>query len=336
MPHIHIISATGTALRRLVAKHTAELEASGFEVSRQEGGEWGELIAANAGGGLFGSRNAVVVESAERLGELPERYAPMLEGPDADNVLLLICGSKSADDDDSDGGDGSGEKKRSQLPVSKSLLAKCTHTKAPPAPSPWSRERDDIVIAAASKHGVKPSSDSVAMLKERFDDIDELEREAEKVASYCAASGEKKMTAEHVSVLCFADGERDAFNFVDRLCSGDATAVLSSMRLIADKISDAGFFMPFLSMLHNRMRLALYEASYGREATAITKALGARDYALRHARKAAAAYSGEGIERFMIDLFSIVAGSRAAEGSDRMDLSRGFETAVMDLLSAKR
>jgi hypothetical protein len=69
MPSLLLISASGTAQRRLLEETVADFEKKGHVISgRQEGGEWSPLLSDNLSGGLFDEKRLIVVESASLLG----------------------------------------------------------------------------------------------------------------------------------------------------------------------------------------------------------------------------------------------------------------------------
>ena len=90
MPSLLLISASGTAQRRLLEETVADFEKKGHVISgRQEGGEWSPLLSDNLSGGLFDEKRLIVVESASLLGPFPENLDAMVEA-DSSVVILLI------------------------------------------------------------------------------------------------------------------------------------------------------------------------------------------------------------------------------------------------------
>ena len=312
MPHLHLLIAAGTAQRRLVASELEKLTKKGYTLSsRQDGGEWGRLLTENSGGGLFSEKSVVVVEEAEKLGPLPEQLVPLLEAGDSSVIILAVC--------------------KSETPalVPKTHLGSCTVTKAS-EPSPWSRERDDIVNGAAKKHGVTVARDALMLLKELFEDCGELEGETEKLALFClhrkktdprAASG---ITAADVESLCLSDGSRSLLKLLDGLCSGKYAECLVSLEYLKE-----GELLPLVSALYNRFRLAFYAAAFPVERELFSKALGARDYAMRMADGAARLYGKVRLMNFLVGLMRINANEKSGMGASWHDL----DILVTDLLS---
>lgn len=307
MPHLHLITGTGTAQRKLLAEEIAALTAKGYVLaSRREGGEWRSLLTENRGPGLFDERIVLVVDEAEKMGLMPENAAPLLEKQGASVVILLVA--------------------KSEVPaiIPKNLLDKCSHSKAE-APSPWSRDRDDVIRDAARKHGVTIPRESAVLFKELFDDAGELASEAQKAAWFCAASGRREVSREDVESLCLSDGSKSTLKLLDGICAGQAKESLSSLGALMKD----GELLPALSALHNRMRLALYYSAFPREREKFAKAIGAKDYASRQAGQAASVYGKEKLLKFITGLLRINANEKSGMGASWRDLN----VLVIDLLS---
>lgn len=327
MPHVYIVSANGGAQRTLVERAVSGYTKKGYEVVRQEGGVWGDLLTQNLGGGLFDERSVIVVEAAEKLGDLPLSFAATLEGPDAPCVLLLVCKartarSNSADQDEQETDDSSDQTEASAnaIPVPKQLLDKCTLVKAPPVPPPWSKERDRIVISSAKSFGISASGDVVAVMKELFDDIDELANETAKVAQYCAYMGRRSISLADVQDLCLADGARDMLQLTDGLCDGKRDLVL----MLIGRLSKSAELQVILASLHNRFRLAAYI-----DHQEILAQIEASDHAKRMAASALRSYGRQKIVRFLAGIIEMTMSSRSGIGDGWRDL----EIAAIELMS---
>lgn len=329
MPHIYIVSANGGAQRKLVERAVAEHTKRGYEIVRQEGGVWGDLLTENMGGGLFDERSLIIIESAEKLGDLPMSFADTLEPPDASCVLLLVCRSSRstktrADDDDDDvesdahasGSDTETERSESAIPVPKALIDRCTLVKAPPIPPPWSKERDGIVIAASRPFGVKMQNDAVSILKELFDDIEELEAESAKVAQYCALLKKGNVGSEDVRDLCLPDGARDMMLLIDGICENRIDQVLT----VLERLSKNEPLLRILTAVYNRFRIAMYSVIFHNDFGAISRELGAGDYAVRKAETAGRTFGRAAILRFMAGLIETAANERSGIGDGWKDM----------------
>ena len=309
MPHVHVLAAGGNAQRRLLEGTLEKLAAKGYDdVKRQEGGDWPSLLTENGGGGLFGERRAVVVDEAEKLGLLPERYAPLLEPAGAETLILLVCKSESA------------------IPIPKPLLAKCTVAHAA-EPSPWSKERDEIVVAAARRHGVSAGREAVSLMKELFEDTGELASETEKLALHCVVAKKREIARGDVEALCLSDGGKNLLKLLDGICAGKEQETLAAL----EGLRKSSELLPLLSAIHNRIRLALYFAAHERESRLFARALGAKDYAARQAETAARIYGKPAILRFVIGLVAINANEKSGRGAQWHDL----DLLVVELLSSK-
>jgi DNA polymerase III delta subunit len=310
MPHLHVVSGSGAGARRLLSEVTAALEAKGYaDVRRQEASDWGTLLTENSCRGLFEDNSLVVVEEAEKLGALPEKFAPMLEGPDALAYIVLACKSENA----------------SIIP--KKLADRCSFSKSA-SPPPWSRERDELILASARSRGIGVSKAALTLLKELFDDMGELASESEKVASFCKILGRKEISPAAVGDYCLSDGSRSLLKFLDALCAARGADSLEALSELAVH-SLRSELTPILSALHNRFRIAMYFALYPAERAVFSRALGARDYAARQAETAAKKYGAARLRDFVTGLVRITSNERSGQSAGWFDL----EVLVIDLLS---
>jgi DNA polymerase-3 subunit delta len=307
MPHLHVVSGSGAAARRLLAEVTAGLEAKGYgDIRRQEASDWGTLLTENSCRGLFEDNSLVIVEEAEKLGALPEKFASMLEGPGALTYIVLACKSENASI------------------VPKELAEKCSFSKNA-SPPPWSRERDELILKSARSQGVGISKSAVLLMKELFEDMGELASESEKVASFCSILRRNEISSSDVGDYCLSDGSRSLLKLLDSLCaarSADTIGALSELALRSE-------LTPLLSALHNRFRIAMYFARFPAERAVFSRALGARDYAARQAETAAKKYGPERLKNFVTGLIRMTSNERSGQSAGWFDL----EVLVIDLLS---
>lgn len=323
MPHIRVISAGGSEQRRLVESTLAALKKQGYsDVRHQDCGDWGELLTENVGGGLFDERSVIVVEGAEKMEMMPERFEPMLEPPGSFCVILLVHSTKQEADEDE------AQSSRRPIPIPKALLAKCVVEKGEKAPAPWAKERDDAVIASVRSNGADIDRDAVVMLKELCSDMAELRSEASLLALRCVLAGRNKVTAADVAEFCMSDGERDLLAFLDGLCERDVKRVRSAFAGLERK----GDLIPLLAALHNRMRIAYYQASYGDAAHGFVKAIGASPYASKSAERAVREYGKSGVLRCVMEVIRISVNERSGAGAGWKDL----EMLVLGMLASKR
>jgi DNA polymerase-3 subunit delta len=308
MPHLHVVSGSGAGARRLLSEVTAALEAKGYgDVRRQEASDWGTLLTENSCRGLFEDNSLVIVEEAEKLGPLPEKFAPMLEGPEASSYIVLASKSDNIS------------------LISKKLADRCSFSKSV-SPPPWSRERDELILESARKQGIGVSKSAVMLMKELFDDMGELASESEKVASFCSILRRKEISLSAVGDYCLSDGSRSLLKFLDALCAArgvDSMEALSELAVHSD-------MTPLLSALHNRFRIAMYFALYPADRAVFSRALGARDYAARQAETAAKKYGAARLRDFVTGLIRITSNERSGQSAGWFDL----EMLVLDLLGS--
>jgi DNA polymerase-3 subunit delta len=255
------------------------------------------LLTENRGGGLFDEQRAVVVEGAEQLGLMPDNLAPLLEEKSAAVVILLVLKSETP------------------VIVPKELAPRCSRSKAE-EPSPWSKDRDDIVRDASRKHGVTFSRDGTALIKELFEDAGELASEAEKLALFCATTCRKEVSSQDIEMFCLSDGGKSTLKLLDGICGGKVAQSLSTLEVLSRNAE----LLPTLSALHNRVRLALYAAMFPKERGIFSRALGARDYASRQADQAASIYGGAKLLEFVVGLIRINVNEKSGMGASWRDL----------------
>ena len=299
MPHLHVISGSGAAVRRLLAEETAKLERDGYEdIGSAETGDWGALLSENSGRGLWSDKSAVIVEEAERLGPLPLRLVSMLEEHGADNVILLVC------------------KPEGPSIIPKEAVGRVAFSKVS-SPPPWSKERDEIIYGEIKKFGIGISRQPLSILKEMFEDIGELAAEAGMVARVCSQRRAREITAADVEELCLSDGSRNLLKLLDGLCAGNCADCMASL----EDLSARSELQQIIAALHNRFRLAMYLAMFSEERGSVIRALGAKDYAVRNAEAAVRIYGAARLAKFVTGLVRITSNDRAGRGSGWRDLS---------------
>lgn len=319
MPHLILISASGTAQRRLLSKVLDDLASRGFsEPSVKSGGEWSDILTENSGGDLFEDKSATVIEEAEKLGELPERYAPMLEPPTSSSVIVLLARprARAAAGDDDGGDESAAPQEASGSIIPKPLQRLCTMIKPPQAPPPWSKERDALVRSTAAEYDAAAEQSAIALLKDSFEDMSELESETRKLAAYVRGGGRKKITADDAAALCLDDGSRDLMQFLDAVCDGRAETAMRALSELERHFDT----IPLLAALCNRLRPAMYMASYGDRADQLLQAIGTSDYAARQASSAVRNYSARAITDIMVSAFRISADERSGRGAGWRDI----------------
>ena len=307
MPHLIVIEGhegqrrqleeTLTALTREDRQVSGKFDADGTFL------DWRALLERVGSRGLFSAREAVVAEGCEVLGAFPDGLAGSLEGPEADAVIVATFG---------------GEAKKV---FSKEVLAlkKVRFLKAEASVPPWKRK--DWLLKLAQEKGWRLAPDAALLLGESIESTEELRSELAKLALY--ADG-REIALTDVRALSFDEGGRALLTFLDGVCAGNAPDVARALsRLSRDPL------LPVLTALCNRLRPALYIASFpGNEAQAAAAAGANREYAMRMARGALRLFRAEAVKDFMLRAvrLSFAEKTSVAQGWP------GFELIVWDLI----
>jgi DNA polymerase-3 subunit delta len=303
-----VIGAAGTSQRRLLSETLRGLQAEGFSPSgRPEEADWQELFSSLRTGGLFAAKRLFVVENALRLGPFPEELLPYVEGEGSESALVLVF-------------DGDYRKN-----LGKELLGKAVVVKAPAVP-PWGARRVAWVRKAARDEGVDLDGAAAALLAEWIDDAEEIRAQLPKLA--LAARG-GPVDVGLVEALCLDEGGKSLLRLLDGLCRGREVDVLAALRILQEEPS----ILPVVTALHNRLRLALYQALLPPgEARRILAALKARDYATRVAGEAARRYGPEALKKAVAGLIALNAAEKLGRGRGW----NGLTLLLLELLGAGR
>ena len=302
MPSLLLISASGTAQRRLLEETVADFEKKGHVISgRQEGGEWGPLLSDNLSGGLFDEKRIIVVESAHLLGPFPENFDTMVDA-DSPVVILLIYESDPA----------------KIFPPH--TLEKCTVLKAAPFPR-WPRERMMWTTDLAGKMGINIDREAVSLIIELTEDPEEIRRQ---LLSLSMLKKGRSVNLSDVESMCLDDGTGNLLKLLDGLCSGDHVKTVRSL----NAVSKNGDLIPLVSAIHNRMRLAWYASMHPGKGALFAQSLGAKNYAWTMAGNAARKYGAGPIGRFILGLIKINIDEKSGTGSGWA----GLETLVIELM----
>jgi len=91
LPYFIALTGSGSSQRKLLSGCLSELRDRGFDsVERFSGESWQDLFDISRTGGLFVERRAIVIESADALGPLPEGLFEEVTGPESGVVFLLV------------------------------------------------------------------------------------------------------------------------------------------------------------------------------------------------------------------------------------------------------
>ena len=308
MPRVVVIGAAGTSQRRLLSETVATLVGQGFSVEgRPEEGDWRELFSSLRTGGLFSEKRLFVVEEAVRLGPFPSELLPFVEGEGAPSALVLVY---------------EGDLRRTP---GKDLVERAWVVRGESVP-PWGSRRVAWVREAAREARVDLDGAAASLLAEWIDDAEEIRAQLPKLA--LAAEGGRVGTPI-VEALCIDEGGKSLLLLLDGICRGRASDVLRGLTVLSREPS----VLPVVTALHNRLRLALYQALLPpQEAGVVLSALKAKDYASRVAAEAARLYGAEALKR-------TVAGLIALNAAEKMGRGRGWNglcLLLLELLASPR
>lgn len=297
MPELRLVVATGTAQRRLLEETSRELEKNGYTISaRQEGGEWQPLLADNMSGGLFDDKRCIIVEEAETLGALPEKFAPMIKN-DASVIIVLVYSSEPT-----------------KL-IPKEILKNCKTVK-PAAYPRWASERQRWAENLAREMGVTLAKDAAALIVELTEDPEEIRGQ---LVTLSALKRDSAISVSDVQQFCLDDGSNNLLRLLDGICSGDCVTAIKTLNAM-QKTAQSGDLIKLTSALHNRFRLAMYGAIYPRLASNFKQALGARDYAWRLAQDAARRFGAKAVFRFVLGILKLNAGEKSGTSNGWKEL----------------
>lgn len=233
MPHFIVLTGSGSAQRRLLADCIAELKGKGFDSTEKFSGEsWNDLFDISRTGGLFEERRAVVVESADLLGPLPEDLFEEVTGSESVVVFLLVM-----------------EKDPSKtLPPE---LSKRVSFRKPQIIPYWLNSRVQWLEREARSRRIKTTPKALHLLAEFIEDPEEMSVELDKLG---LASGGGVVDEDLVKALTVDEGGRQMLALLDGLCKGDTKTVIEALSCLRGRDEP----LRILSALHKRMRVAMY------------------------------------------------------------------------------
>lgn len=340
MPRLIVIDGH-EGQRRQIQEALAELERAGWPLTGkfEAGGDlpdWRALFERSMSRGLFADREAIVVESAELLGPFPDELATHIEGEGAACVVIAASspGKTSSDTkkkasakEEEDEGDAVPKaQKRGGVKGSFSKavvdMGLVTFLKGEAAVPPWKRK--DWLLALAREKGLSLAPDAAALLGESIESQEELRSELEKLGTW--ADG-REIRASDVRALSFDEGARAQLTFLDGVCQARPRDVARSLRHLR-----LAPLLPILTALCNRLRPALYMASFPKAKDQAMRAIGmgqGKDYALRMAQGALSAFGPAAVRTFMLAALRL----SYLEKGPRAEGWPGFELIVWELMS---
>lgn len=303
MPHIIAIEHSD-AQRRQLSEKLKELSKDGWPLNgryeAQAFGTWEKLFETVITPGLFVQREAIVIESAEALGDFPEALASLVEDEKADCVLILIFGV--------------------ELKTLKAIKNSIELIKPEAQIPPWERPKWLMTLAKESKFTLE--SDAAQLLADSVESQEELRSEIEKFALY---SGGRNIKVEDVENLSFDEGGRSLLIFLDGLCAGNASDVSRALKYLRNEP-----LLPTLTALTNRLRPALMLSCFNnRYSDDVLKMLGTKSYAAKKAQAALKNFGADKIKIFMANAarLSYLEKTNMAEGW------QGFELIIWELMT---
>ena len=311
MPNFYIISASGTTQRQMLETVLEELNKKGYtEGTRQEGGEWSEIISDSLSGGLFDDKRYILVESATLLGELPEKYEKFVStSPDESVAIILVYGDDA--------------KATHTKFFSKEILKSCNISK--PAPFPvWANERVVWVLNRSRELGINMARDGAQAIVDSLDSPEEIAAVLQNFRGF-----DKPITQQLVSDLVLDDGSKNSLRLIDSLCMGQVTTCMKAFHALAKDDSQATMIQT-LAMLENRLRLCLLAKEPDNQVYA--RAVEAKkNYAWKMARACAAKYSAQSILKYLSRIIAISVTEKSGTGGGW----QGFELATAEFLAGK-
>lgn len=319
MPRLIIIEGQA-AQRRQLAEQIKNLEKDGYALTGKfEAGmhfsDWRSLLEAADTPGLFVEKQIIVCESAELLGEFPEKFADNLNAQDDKDALSVIIAAFSGD-----------FKKifAKEILNSKKILFLKAEAEVPP----WKRKEWLLNIAKENKFKLDP--DAAALLSEFIESQEELRSVLYTLGNY-ANKKNIKINVQLVRALSFDEGSHVQLTFLDGVCQAKYKDVSASLKYLKRDPS----FLPILTALCNRLRPALYIALFPKNSDEALKAIGVKNpsaYAVKMARSALARYGANAIKIFMLKAarLSYLEKTQDSEGWD------GFELILWELMMSKR
>lgn len=307
MPHFIVLTGTGSAQRKLLADSIAELKSKGFDSTERFSGEsWQDLFDISRTGGLFEERRAVIVESAELLGPLPEDLFEEVTGPGSAVAFLLVM-----------------EKDPSKILPSE-LSARISFRKPQVIPY-WVNSRVQWLEREARKRRIKATPKALHLLAEFIEDPEEMSVELDKLG---LASGGEVVDEDLVKALTVDEGGRQMLALLDGLCRGDTKAVIEALSCLRGRDEP----LRILSALHKRMRVAMYlSMARGELRKTADAALDIKPYQGKIALEAAGIFP-EGV---IVDFVVGMARESALGKSGLASGWNGIELEILKLLSSR-
>lgn len=310
MPNFYVISAGGTTQRQMLETVLDELSKKGYtEGTRQEGGEWSEIISDSLSGGLFDDKRYILVENAALLGTMPEKYGKFVStSPDESVAIILVYGDDA--------------KATHTKFLSKEILKSCNISK--PAPFPiWANERVAWVLNRSRELGINMARDGAQAIVDSLDTPEEIAAVLQNFRGF-----DKQVTQQLVSDLVLDDGSKNSLRLIDSLCTRQVSTCMKAFHALAkDGASDT--LIKTLASVENRLRLCLFAKEADNQIYA--RAVEAKkSYAWKMARACAAKYSQISILKYLARIIALSITEKSGTGGGW----QAFELSTAEFLSS--
>lgn len=309
MPNFYIVSANGTTQRQMLETVLSELGKKGYtEGTRQEGGEWSEIISDSLSSGLFDDKRYILVENAALLGILPEKYEKFVSSSSDESVAIILV----YDDD---------AKANHTRFLSKDVLKLCKISK--PAPFPlWANERVVWVMNRSRELGLNMTRDGAQAIVDSLDTPEEIAAVLQNFRGFS-----KPVTQQLVSDLVLDDGSKNSLRLIDSICMGQVATCLKTFHALAKDDSQETMHKT-LASVENRLRLCLFAKEPDNQIYARTIEA-KKNYAWKMARTCAAKYSAQSILKYLSRIIAISITEKSGTGGGW----QGFELATAEFLT---
>ena len=297
MPHLIAIEYSD-AQRRLLKEKLKELEKNNWPLSGKfdagKFGTWQKLFENVIAPGLFVTREAIVIENSETLGEFPESLSNFIEDKNADTVLILVFNTDT--------------KNLKAIKNSIEIIEKEKEI------SPWDRPKWLMGLAKESKFKLAP--DAAQLLADSIESQEELRGEIEKLSIY---SEGREIKLEDVQNLSFDEGGRALLIFLDGVCAANAADVSRGLKYLRQEPNILGTLTAIVNRLRPAVMLSCFSNKNSEE---VLKVLGTKNYAANKARMALKNFGADRIKIFTAKAarLSYLEKTNQAEGWNGLEL----------------
>ena len=304
MPHLIAIEKSD-AQRRQIAEKLQELAKKDLPLNgrydAQNFGTWQKLFETAITPGLFTTREAIVIENSETLGEFPEKLSNFIEDDNADCVLILVFNTDAKN--------------------LKSVKNSVEFIKPEAQISPW--ERPKWLMSLAKEQKFKLDYNAAQLLADSIESQEELRAEINKLALY---SEGRDVNLAQVQNLSFDEGGRSLLMFLDGVCENKISDVARALKYLRKEAS----ILPVLTAITNRLRPALMISSFNKNLSdEVLKTLGTKNYAAKKAQTSLKNFGSERIKNFMAKAARL----SFLEKTGRAESWQGFELIIWELMA---